>query len=89
MPGLGKVPADLFLDVVDDCCICLFVICFQRQNVVAFSIHNLLGNLLLRPHGVDRNDRLLQVDQRQKQRNCSDFVRVLIRGHLSQCESFF
>lgn len=87
MRGLFKVIVDVFLDVVDDRFVGLFMIRFQGKNVVAFSVHDLLGNLLLGPHGVDRDDRFLQVDQSQQFRNRCDFVGFLISRHLSQCQS--
>ncbi len=38
------------------------LIAFHRQNVIALSSHDLLGDLLLAPHRVDRDNRPFYVD---------------------------
>ena len=65
MSGPGKVIAQIFLNVIDHRCVGLRVIRFQGKNVVAFSICDLFSNFLLSPHGIDRDDRFLQVYQPQ------------------------
>ena len=42
-----------------------FVIVFQRENVVAIPVNDLLGNLFLASHRIHRNDGLSKVDQLQ------------------------
>ena len=47
MTGPRKIIIQVFLNIVDNSCVSRFVISFQRENVVALSVNDLLGNLFL------------------------------------------
>ena len=63
------------------------LISLERQDVVAFPVHDLFRDRRLGPHCVDGHDRALQVDERQSLGNCRDFVGFRVCRHLRQCQA--
>ena len=60
---------------------------FEHQQVIGLLIENLLGNLGLAPHRVERNEAVFQVQLVQQKRNGGDLVGLWLHTLLSQRES--
>lgn len=86
LPGINvsKVVFDLRGDVVDHRVMQFPLVAFERQDKVRFANDDLFGDLFLRAHGVDGNDRARDVNQAQQFRNCRDFVGFFGTGDLPQ-----
>ncbi len=81
---VGEVILELLFDVLDGALMQRPLVAFQGQQVVASSLDDLLGDLGLRAHGVDGDDRACQAHQLQNLGNRRDFVRFLVASHLGQ-----
>jgi hypothetical protein len=67
---VGEVVVDMLIDEINHRIVQLAMVAFECQNVIATTVHNLLGDGNLRPHRIDRDDRSFQVDKPQNLRNC-------------------
>src|SRR5260221_6014844 len=85
--NVGKVVVHSFDHVVHHAVVQFLLVPLERQHEVPATIDDLLRNCFLSAHGVDRDDRALHVHQLQDLRNCRDFVRFLVGGHLCQRDS--
>ncbi len=65
------------------------LVVFHRQHVVALRADNLLGDVFLATHRVDRDDRALHVDLVDQRGNGRDFVRFLLGRDLAQRQALF
>ena len=62
------------------------LIAFQRENVVGFLVHHLLGDVALAAHRVDGHDRPLDRQHVQQLGDGNDFVGLFRHLHLAQHE---
>ena len=57
---------------------------FEGQDVVPTPLHNLLDNRRLTAHRVNRDSRIMQIQQIEVQRNDADLIRLVIDRQLPQ-----
>jgi hypothetical protein len=74
--GQGKGRIDLFVEIP--------LVVLERQGIVSLLLDNLLGNLGLRVHRINRHDTSSKRSLLQQQRDRRDLVRLLLCCHLSQ-----
>ena len=60
------------------------MILLQGQHIVASTIDNLFGDVLLAASRIDGNDRVFKVDLVQQFRDRSDLVRLFFGRHLTE-----
>src|SRR3954464_9842808 len=62
------------------------LVALDGDDTVAPTSDDLLDDLLLAAHGVDRDERAVQVDLLQELRDGGDLIGLGVGGHLSQCD---
>ncbi len=68
----------------DDIFIQVFLVLFERQQIVSSLLDNCLGNLSLTAHGINRHQAALQIQQLQELGDRRDLVRLFIDFLLTQ-----
>jgi hypothetical protein len=81
---LREVVLPLLEDVIDDRLVQRLLVALQRQDIIRLARDYLLGDRLLRPHRVDRDDGTLDVHQPEEFGDRRDLVRFLGAGDLPQ-----
>src|SRR5665811_1905886 len=63
------------------------LVAFEREDIIRAFVDDTLGDLLLRPHGVDRHNRALEVEHVQEFRDRRDLVGLSINRLLGEHQS--
>src|SRR5215831_11157230 len=73
-----------FQKTVLDVLLQMLLVAFDRQDIIAASLDNLLGNLLLTAHGIDGHQGPVQVQHLQELGNSRNLVGLFLGGDLTQ-----